>query len=289
VATGIPTHRFPRRVPSQRSADEHSSSQQSGSLWGLSLTTARLRLFTSIFVLSSVAASADPIRAVVPVQVTSRISLATGITESFNPPAFDLAFTFDGTPISAFDEGGVSSRTYGNPTFGDIPLSVPPLPRSAKTDVPTLVSESTVPSPDGLFMYQASALATQAQCCEGSALDIRQVWLNHQLFRFTTPPPLDPARLADVLRIPNLVTGLGASFQYSGEHRVHTSGNSVSTGFVYLGYVVPSFLIVPDPSFSPVPEPATFALVGTGLSGVVARRWARKKQRRTYLCRQRTS
>ncbi len=209
---------------------------------------------------------AEPIQVVVPVHVTSRMSLANGIREPFDPGIFNLSFTFDSRVIDQTDVTGFQLRRYGNPMFGEIPLEVPALPASARSEEPTQLLETIYQRSNGKYAHGATIFATVAQCCVGSAVDVRQVQLSQLIEGLPKRPMFDPMRYGTILRTASRQSGLGAAFTYIGQR----TDLATSSGFEYAGFVVSDAPV-------PVPEPASLRLLGAGLAAIAIGRFRRTK------------
>lgn len=195
--------------------------------------------------------AADPVNLSYSVLINERCH--AGNCQPFQS-AFNLTVTFDSTPL----DSASYFVQYGNPTFSSVPLDRPPISSSAGDSLNTRTQEQWLQFPSHVshtFFAQRES-ATQGNLEEWHVgLSVTQSVL--------TPPDLSPETLGARL------LALGpARFTYFYTELDPVTGNITPRTIGYSGTAQLS-------DASPVPEPASMLLVGSGVAGLIA--WRRRK------------
>ena len=214
------------------------------------------------------------------VQVFHRFSYQTELTEPFQQQ-FPLRITLHG-PVSPRDDFRIGmSRTYGVPTFSDVPLSVPSAPEGLAVGTRGDTRHVAVNASFTEFTWQQQAVAFSAinELGDTAPLDyFRFTSLENRLTGLASPPELTPRTFLEHLSPPG-DQSVPFNFTYAGYlHVGQRIGPPQFLGPSYAYYGTATLADIESPPA--VPEPATVALLGIALS--VAAVENRRRMRRCH-------
>jgi hypothetical protein len=210
------------------------------------------------------AATAEPITFTYRVDITDRCTEARGC-ESF-PISFPLILSFESEITRTIDEPNHQARFYGSPAFSTLPLALerPPVPAGATQEAATFDSFQPNAFSPGNWLHQAGAQTNASLFTD----DFEYFWIlkiNRLEFLSAAPGVFSPSSFAASL------SGGNFEYGYFGHNRDRTE--FAPDSIAYLGIAV---LLEPP---TPIPEPMSLLLVGSGL-GYVGARTCRRKTRR---------